>query len=105
MRADPESRCWADQCGARFRVRAFRARPGMTVPSSLPQISFHFLTQPIAEVVARHAVGDVGAEEAGLRAAIMPLAFELDRVEVLRFGQPDHGIGELDLAAGAALLG
>ena len=35
----------------------------------------------------------------------MPLAFELDAVEGLGPGQADHGVGELDLAAGAALLG
>ena len=32
-------------------------------------------------------------------------AVELHAVELLRFRQPDHGVGELDLAAGAALLG
>ena len=34
----------------------------------------------------------------------MPLALELDAVEALGLGKPDHGVGELDLAAGAALL-
>ena len=35
----------------------------------------------------------------------MPLAFEFHAIKLLRFGKADHRIGELDLAAGTALLG
>ena len=35
----------------------------------------------------------------------MALALELDAIEALRFGKPDHGVGELDLAASAVFLG
>src|SRR5260370_36190541 len=77
----------------------------MPAPStSLLQILLHLGAQAVAQVIARHGEGDVGAEETGFRAAIMPLALELDAVEALRFRKPDHRIGELDLAAGAALL-
>src|ERR1700716_4560568 len=78
-------------------------RPGMT--SSLLQILLHLRAQAVAQIGARHGEGDVGAEEAGLGAAIVPFALELDTVEALGLGKLDHGIGELDLAAGAALLG
>src|ERR1700736_3246718 len=71
---------------------------------SLLQILLHLLAQIVAQIRARHAEGDVGAQESRLRAAIVAFAFELDTVETLLFGQPDHGVGELDLAAGAALL-
>src|SRR5262245_60477917 len=71
---------------------------------SLLQILLHLCAQAVAQIGAGHAEGDVGAEEAGLRAAVVALAFELDAVEFLRLRKPDHGVGELDLAAGAALL-
>src|SRR6266436_5510314 len=73
--------------------------------SSLLQILLHLRAQIVAQIGARHAEGDIGAEETGLGAAIVPLALEFDAVEALGFGEPDHRIGELDLAAGAALLG
>src|ERR1700737_4542002 len=73
--------------------------------SSLLQILLHLRAQIVAQIGARHAEGDIGAEETGLGAAIVPLALEFDAVEVLGFGEPDHPIGKLDLAAGAALLG
>src|SRR5262249_4107259 len=56
------------------------------------------------EVVARQPVGDVGGEEADLRAAVEAAALELEPVERLLLGEPDHGVGELDLAARAARL-
>src|SRR6516225_4733862 len=34
----------------------------------------------------------------------MPLAFELDAIEALRLGKADHSVGQLDLAACAALM-
>jgi len=49
--------------------------------------------------------GDVGAQKTCLRAAIVPLALELHAVEFLLFRKSNHRVGELDLAAGAALLG
>src|SRR5690349_11557171 len=62
------------------------------------QILLHVLAQALAQVGTRHAESDVGAQEARLRAAIVPLALELDAVELLRLRQPDHRIRELDLA-------
>src|SRR5215475_4497220 len=70
----------------------------------LVNVALHLRAQAVAQIGAGHAVGDVGAKEAGFGAAIVALAFELDAVEFLRLRQPDHGVGELDLAAGAALL-
>src|SRR5579864_9171794 len=73
------------------------------LPSYL-QIRLHVREQALAHVGARQPEGDVGAQESGLRTAIMPLAFELDAVKTLRPRQSDHGVGELDLAARAALM-
>src|SRR5215831_12051648 len=56
------------------------------------------------DVLARQRVGDVGGEEADLRAAVKTLAGELEAEERLRLGQAHHAVGELDLAAGAARL-
>src|SRR4051794_14525030 len=78
---------------------------GEAEPRLFLQILLHLRAQTVAQIGARHAVGDVGAQEAGLGAAIVPLALELDAIEFLRLRQSDHGVGELDLAAGAALLG
>src|SRR5258705_12154622 len=68
------------------------------------QILLHLRAQALAEIGVRHAEGDVGAQEAGLGAAIVPFAFEFDAIEALCFRKPYHRVGELDLAAGAALL-
>src|SRR5581483_2788120 len=84
-------------------------RLGMTAeavrPASPPQILPHLLAQALAQVRSRHGIGDVGAQEARLRAAIVALAGEFNAVELLRRAEADHGVGELDLAAGAARLG
>src|SRR5437868_4246564 len=64
----------------------------------------HFFAQPVAQVLARHAECDVGAQETRLRAAIVPLALELDAIETLAFGEPDHGVGQLYFTAGTALV-
>ena len=56
------------------------------------------------DVGARQRVGDVGGEEADLGAAVEALAFEFQAVERLLLGKLDHRVGELDFAAGAALL-
>src|ERR1700745_4014829 len=84
-------------------------RPGMTrkaraLFSSPLQILLHLLAQAVAQVGACHGVGDIGAQEAGLGAAIVPLALDLDAIERLRGAQADHGVGELDLAARTAWL-
>src|SRR5262245_37789849 len=57
------------------------------------------------DVAALERIGDVGREKAHLRSAIEAPAVELQAVERLRPGELDHGVGELNLAAGAALLG
>src|SRR3981081_309226 len=85
-------------------------RPGMTACdsalalTSLPEILLHVRAKAVAQLGGARAEGDVGAREAGLGAAIMALAGEFHAVEILRRRQPDHGVGELDLAARAALL-
>src|SRR5216684_3707029 len=56
------------------------------------------------DVVALERVGDVGGEKADLGAAVEAAPLELQSVERLRLGELDHRVGELDLAAGAALL-
>ena len=56
------------------------------------------------DVGARERVGDIGGEEADLGAAVEAAAFELQAVERLRARERDHGVGELDLAAGAGCL-
>src|SRR4051794_14454507 len=78
---------------------------GEAEPRLFLQILLHLRAQTVAQIGARHAVGDVGAQEARLGAAIVPLTLKFDAVELLRFSQTDHGVRELDLAAGAALLG
>src|SRR5262249_20926684 len=57
------------------------------------------------DVLALARVGHVGGEEAALRAAVEGAAFELEPIERLPLGELDHGVGELNLAARAALLG
>src|ERR1700684_1675117 len=82
-----------------------RVKAAQSAGPSLLEIFLHLREQALAQIRARHAEGDIGAEKAGLGAAIVPLALEFDTEEALRPGQPDHGIGKLDLTAGAALLG
>src|SRR5262245_59276761 len=48
-------------------------------------------------------VGDVGRQKADLASAVVNRAIEAHGEERLAFGKLDHGIGDLDLAAGAAL--
>src|SRR5260221_5854739 len=71
---------------------------------SFLQIFLHLGAQTVAQIGACHAVGDVGAQEARLRTAIVPLALELHAIEALRPGEDAHRVGELDLVARAALL-
>src|SRR5579872_1844358 len=74
-------------------------------PASLfPRIFLHLGTQALAQLGPRQTEGDVGAQESGLRTAIVALAFEFDAVEFLRLRQADHRVGELDFTAGAAFL-
>src|SRR5580704_3755710 len=56
------------------------------------------------DIVARERIGDIRGEETDLRAAVETLTLELEAVEALQLGKRDHGVGELDFAAGAALL-
>src|SRR5512144_1642312 len=59
----------------------------------------------LAEVGALKRVRHVGQQEAELRAAVEAPALIAERIKGLRLDQPDHGVGDLDLAAGAGLLG
>src|SRR5258706_10966180 len=89
----------------RTRNGLIRRRRWAPAPSpSLLQILLHLFAQTVTQIGTRHGERDVGAKKTRLRAAIMPLALELDAVEALRFRKADHRIGKLDLAAGAALL-
>src|SRR5687767_10042263 len=56
-------------------------------------------------VLAGQRVGDVGGQETHLRSAIEAAALEFQAVERLLLGKADHGVGDLDFAAGSALLG
>src|SRR5215470_6856028 len=69
-----------------------------------PQQPLRLLAKLRPQVGARERIGHVGGEEADLGAAVEALAFELDAVERLLARKPAHGVGELDLAAGATLL-
>src|SRR3954471_5746815 len=70
----------------------------------LAEVAQHFGAQTVAQIGALQAESDIGAQEARLRAAIVALALEFHAVERLAFRKPDHAVGQLDLAAGAALL-
>src|ERR1700737_4180457 len=74
-------------------------------PILLPQQPLELRAHRRRDVGARERIGDVGGEETSLRAAVEASACELQSVERLRPGELDHGVGELDLAAGAALPG
>src|SRR5262249_16996432 len=56
------------------------------------------------DVFARERVGDVGGEEADLGAAIEAAALEFQAVEILHARERDHRVGQLNFAAGAAVL-
>src|SRR5262245_52678887 len=56
------------------------------------------------DVFTRKRVGDIGGEEADLRAAIEAAALEFQAVEILRARQRDHRVRQLNFAAGAAVL-
>ena len=56
------------------------------------------------DVGAGEGKGDIGGEKPGLGAAIEGAAVETDTAKALRARQPDHGVGDLDFAAGAARL-
>src|SRR5579872_680150 len=101
QQADPESRDSGFDAAASPRNDRVSAQP----LASLPKILLHLGAQAIAQFLARHAEGNIGTQETGLRAAIMALAAELKPIEFLSFGKPDHRIRKLDLAAGAVLLG
>src|SRR6202042_787527 len=56
------------------------------------------------DVLAFQCVRYVGGQKSDLGAAIEASALELQAVERLCLRQLDHGVGQLDFAAGAALL-
>src|ERR1700722_11784987 len=66
--------------------------------------SFNFSAEARRDVASRERIGHVGGEETDLRTAIEAASVELQAVERLRLRQLDHGIGQLDFAAGAAFL-
>src|SRR5882724_1178977 len=72
--------------------------------SPFSQQPLRLLAELGPEIWARERVGEVGGQEADLGAAVEALAFELHAVERLLAREPAHGVGELDLAAGATLL-
>src|SRR5690349_11729709 len=71
---------------------------------SLADQPLKFLAEFGRDVAACEGVGNVGGEKADLGAAVEAAAFEFQAVEILFLRQRDHGVGELDLAAGAGLL-
>src|SRR5438132_8010302 len=57
-----------------------------------------------AHILARERISDVRGQETDLRAAVERPALELEAVERQFQRQADHRVGDLDLAAGAAVL-
>src|SRR5215468_348843 len=88
--------CWRTRCetGATTRGR----------PYASPEQRLDLGTQRRGDVVALKRVSDIGGEKTDLAAAIEAAAFEFEPVERLLAGEPDHRIGDLDFAAGAAGL-
>ena len=75
-------------CGARTLAECLTAQAreaDRCDPALFRQIMLHLGAQAFAQIGARHAEGDVGAEEARLGAAIVPLALEFDAKEFLAF--------------------
>ena len=58
----------------------------------------------VGQVGARQGEGDVGLEESGLAAAVEAGAFEAKAVEGDVANGPGHGVGQLDLSSGPALV-
>src|SRR5262249_9152893 len=73
--------------------------------NALQSQSFQLRAQLVTQPGPRQGIGDVGGEEADLHAGVEDAALEHGAVEFLGPRKGEHGIGELDLAAGAALLG
>src|SRR4051812_6313611 len=67
----------------------------------IAQHGLDFLAEFRGDILARERVAHIGGEEADLRAAVEAASVEFQPVEGLLLGQRQHGIGELDLAAGA----
>src|SRR5579871_941680 len=70
----------------------------------LPEQRLHLGAQRRGDVVARQSISDIGRQETDLAAAIEAAAFELEPIEWLFAGEPDHRVGDLDLAPGAPAL-
>src|SRR5690242_3334396 len=83
---------------ALMRLLTMRGFAGSGSPADEP---LDFGAQRRREIVAVERIGDVRGEEADLRPAVVALARELQAIEGLGFGERDHGVGELDFAAGA----
>src|SRR5512145_2574578 len=63
------------------------------------------LAEGRAEVVASQSIGDIGGEKPDPVAAIIGLAVEFEAEEAVLRHQLDHRVGQLNLAAGAGMLG
>src|SRR5258705_2496558 len=87
-------------------IRATASEYARAAPARSPfsQQPLRLLAELGPEVWPRERVGEVGGQEADLGAAVEAPAFELHAVERLLAREPAHGVGELDLTAGAALL-
>src|SRR5690349_16456002 len=99
-RSNKPSRSFPDVARAPSGLQVGRRRSSLP----LPQQPLRLLAELGTEVCARERIGHVGGQEADLGAAIESLAFELHAIKWLLAREPVHGVGELDLAAGAALL-
>src|ERR1043165_8762919 len=75
-----------------------------TTASARRQEPLQLRAQARRDILALQRVGHIRAKEADLRAAIVSPARVLVAVERRALGMRDHRVGELDLAAGAALL-
>ena len=67
--------------------------------------SFELCPHRRRNIVAFERIGDIGRKKAYLRAAVEASAVEFQAIERLALGELDHRVVELDLPAGAALLG
>src|SRR5258707_13849276 len=79
--------------------------PAFVIQSQFADQSFELCPHRRRDVAALERIGDVGRKKAHLRAAIEAPAVEFQAVERLGLGELDHRVGELNLAAAAAILG
>src|SRR4029077_6323582 len=62
------------------------------------------IAQRRGDVLSFKSIRNVGDQETDLGTAVEALAFELQPKEWLYLGEAQHGVGQLDFAAGAARL-